>query len=35
VHSTFNHITLRFFLYLVASLALWTMVVRIALTLLR
>jgi hypothetical protein len=33
VHCTFNHIKLRFFLYLVSSLALWLMVIRIALTL--
>jgi hypothetical protein len=33
VHCTFNHIPLRFFIYVVASLALWLMVVRIALTL--
>lgn len=30
VHCTFNHIMTRFTLYLIASLALWTMVVRAA-----
>jgi hypothetical protein len=33
VHCTFNYIPLRFYLYLASSLALWLMVVRIALTL--
>ncbi len=31
VHSTFNHVPLRFLLYLVASVALWFMVIRAAL----
>ena len=31
VHCTFNFVPLRFFLYLVASLALWFMVIRAAL----
>ena len=31
VHCTFNHIMTRFTVYLIASLALWTMVVRAAL----
>ncbi|HZF15787.1 MAG TPA: MAPEG family protein [Steroidobacteraceae bacterium] len=31
VHCTFNHVPLRFLLYLVASVALWFMVVRAAL----
>lgn len=31
VHCTFNHIMTRFSVYLIASLALWTMVVRAAL----
>ena len=31
IHCTFNHITLRFSVYLVAALALWCMVIRAAL----
>jgi hypothetical protein len=31
VHCTFNRIPLRFFLYLAAAVALWLMVVRVAL----
>ena len=31
VHCTFNHVPLRFYMYTIAALALWFMVVRIAL----
>ena len=31
VHCTFNHVMLRFYLYLIAAIGLWTMVVRAAL----
>jgi hypothetical protein len=33
VHCTFNYVLLRFFLYVASSLALWLMLLRIALTL--
>jgi hypothetical protein len=32
VHCTFNHVMVRFYMYLISSLALWFMVLRAALT---
>jgi hypothetical protein len=32
VHCTFNRVMLRFYLYLIATLAVWFMIVRAALT---
>ncbi len=35
VHCTFNHVMLRFYLYLIATLAVWFMVLRAALAFFR